>query len=73
MTKLTLTVDEADLLRSQHAAVQRGDILFGEIIMPNGKVLSECTCAYVGQIGEALVQLSRTMESHQRDPETTLH
>jgi hypothetical protein len=37
MTKLTLTVVEAELLRLQHAAVQRGHILFGEMIMPNGR------------------------------------
>jgi hypothetical protein len=73
MTKLTLTIGEAETLRSQHAAVQRGDILFGEMIMPNGKCLNDCTFEYVGQIGEALVELSRTMESYQRDPETMLH
>jgi hypothetical protein len=73
MTKLTLTIDEAELLRSQHAAVQRGDILFGEMIMPNGRPLGECTSDYIGQVGEALVELSRTMESHQRDPKATLH
>jgi hypothetical protein len=43
MTKLTLTVDEAELLRSQHAAAQRGDILLDDIVMPNGKLLCECT------------------------------
>jgi hypothetical protein len=73
MTKLILTVDEAELLRWQHEAVKQGDIPFGEMIMPNGKCLKDCTLDYAGQIGEALVELSRTMESHQRDPETTLH
>jgi hypothetical protein len=73
MTKLTLTIDEAELLRSQHEAAQRGDILFDEMIMPNGRPFSECTSDYVGQVGEALVELSRTMGSHQRDPKATLH
>jgi hypothetical protein len=61
MMKLTLTFDEAELLRSQHAAAQRGDILFDEIIMPNSRPLGECTSDYMGQVGDALVELSRTM------------
>jgi hypothetical protein len=73
MAKLTLTIDEAELLRSQHAAAQRGDILFDEIIMPNGRPLGECTSDYMGQVGEALVELSRMMGSHQRDPKATAH
>jgi hypothetical protein len=68
MTKLTLTVDEAELLRWQHEAVKQGDIPFGEMIMPNGKCLKDCTFDYAGQIGEALVELSR-----QLDPQATLH
>jgi hypothetical protein len=53
--------------------VPRGDILFDEMVMPNGRPLCECTSDYMGQVGEALVELSRTMESHQRDPKPTLH
>jgi hypothetical protein len=58
-TKLTLTIDEAELLGSQFAAAQRGDMLLGDMLMPNGKMLSECTFAYVGEIGNAMLELSR--------------
>jgi hypothetical protein len=68
MTKLTLTVDEAELLRWQHEAVKHGNIPFGEMIMPNGKALKDCTLDYAARIGEALVELSR-----QLDPNATLH
>jgi hypothetical protein len=66
-TKLMLTIDEAELLRTQHTAAHRGDILFGEIIMPNGKMLSECTFDYAGQIGDALLELSRKTQALNQD------
>jgi hypothetical protein len=68
MTKLILTVDEAELLRWQHEAVKQGDIPFGEMIMPNGNALKDCTLDYAGRVGEALVELSQ-----QLDPDATLH
>jgi hypothetical protein len=57
MLPASLTVEEAGNLIAQLRAVLAGQGQFLDIVMPNGKKMSDCTGQYVGQVGEALHRL----------------
>ena len=62
MSELQITSAEAALLMARiKAAKEEGRLL--DVIMPNAKRLRDCTGAYVGQIGKAMVELGYLMEA----------
>ena len=54
MAKAVLTLEQAVTLVGQLKAAAEGKANFSEIVMPNGKKLSECTFGYLSEIGEAM-------------------
>jgi hypothetical protein len=53
----SLTVEQAGDLIAQLRAVLAGKGKFLDIVMPNGKKVTECTGQYVSQVSEALHRL----------------
>jgi hypothetical protein len=53
---LTLTLSEAkELIARTEAEAKRANLL--GVIMPNGKLLKDCTGEYLGQLGQAMQEL----------------
>ena len=47
-------LEQAVKLVGQMKATAEGKVDFSEIVMPNGRKLSECTFGYLSEIGEAM-------------------
>jgi len=57
MVPASLTAEQAGDLIAQLRAVLAGHGQFLDIVMPNGKKMSDCTSQYVTQVGQALHRL----------------
>jgi hypothetical protein len=50
----------SDLIR-QHRAADRGELLYLDIVMPNGKPLGDCTLDYLYRLGNAMMRYAKVL------------
>jgi hypothetical protein len=55
--EINLTQEQATRMLEQHARVEAGECDLSDLIMPDGRLLKDCTAEYIVQVAHAL-QLS---------------
>lgn len=61
MANAILGLEQATLLVGRMKAVAEGKVRFGELVMPNGQKLADCTIGYVAEISEAMQTMGFVM------------